>query len=193
MSWKIDPNHSRIEFSVKHMTITTVRGRFDTFHGTVDIEEERPEDSFAEGMIDVASIDTNAKDRDEHLRSADFFDVENYPTVHFRSTGVQMMDQERFEVYGDLTIKGVTQPIVFRARDEGQMKDPWGNQRRAFSAEAELSRHDFGLDWNVALESGGWLVGDEVKVSVDLQLVQEEEVQKEETTERERSIEKERA
>lgn len=190
MSWKIDPNHSRIEFTVKHMMITTVRGRFDKFEGSVDIDAEHPENSYAEGIVDVDSIDTNAPDRDKHLRSADFFDVENYPTMHFRSTGLQMMGQDRFELYGDLTIKGTTRSVVFKAKDEGQMKDPWGNQRRAFSGEATLNRKDFGLNWNVALETGGWLVGDEIKISIDLQLVEEQEA---EEPEQERETEKQAA
>jgi polyisoprenoid-binding protein YceI len=175
MSWKIDSDHSQIEFSVKHMMITTVRGYFGTFDGTVEINEENPEQSSAEGMIDVASINTGTEDRDRHLRSADFFDVENYPTMHFRSTELKMTGENEFKLYGDLTIKGHTREIVFDARDEGQMKDPWGNQRRAFSAQAKLNRKDFDLNWNVALEAGGWLVGDEIKVSVDLQLVQKQQ------------------
>jgi polyisoprenoid-binding protein YceI len=179
MSWKIDTDHSQIEFSVKHMMITTVRGHFGQFHGTVEVDEEHPEQSFAEGMIEVGSIDTGTPDRDTHLRSADFFDVEKYPTMHFRSTRLEMTGENRFKLYGDLTIKGHTREIVFDVRDEGQMKDPWGNQRRAFSAQAELNRKDFGLNWNVALEAGGWLVGDEIKVSVDLQLVQQAESRQE--------------
>jgi len=179
MSWKIDTNHSQIEFTVKHMMITNVRGHFGSFDGSVEIDQEHPEQSFAEGMIEVESIDTGAEDRDKHLRSADFFDVEKYPTMHFRSTKLEMAGENQFKLYGDLTIKGRTREIVFDARDEGQMKDPWGNQRRAFSAEAKLNRKDFGLNWNVALETGGWLVGDEIKISVDLELVQQEESRQE--------------
>jgi polyisoprenoid-binding protein YceI len=175
MSWKIDTNHSQIEFTAKHMMITTVRGHFSSFQGTIEIDEEHPERSFAEGTVDVTSLDTGTEDRDKHLRSADFFDVENYPTMHFRSTRLEMTGRDRFKVYGDLTIRGNTREMVFDARDEGQMKDPWGNQRRAFSAQAKLNRKDYGLNWNVALESGGWLVSDEIKIAIDLQLVQEQE------------------
>jgi polyisoprenoid-binding protein YceI len=182
MSWKIDTNHSQIEFSIKHMMITTVRGHFGSYKGTLEIDEQQPDRSFAEGTIEVASIDTGAADRDKHLRSADFFDVENYPTIHFRSTRMEMTGKDRFKLFGDLTIKDATQEIVFDARDEGQMKDPWGNQRRAFSAQAKLNRKDFGLNWNVALETGGWLVGDEVKILVDLQLVQEQPESREKAT-----------
>lgn len=175
MAWKIDPAHTLIEFSVKHMMFTNVRGRFGSFDGTLQLNEETSEASYVEGTIDVASIDTNEPDRDTHLKSADFFDVENYPTMHFKSTRIERDGDGRYKVYGDLTIKDTTREIAFDVTDHGRGQDPWGNRRGGFSAETTLNRKDFGLNWNVALEAGGWLVGDEIKVSAELQAVQEQE------------------
>jgi len=172
MAWQIDPAHSTIEFSVKHMMITTVRGRFNAFDGTLQLNEEHPEASYVEGAIDVASIDTGEPERDTHLRSADFFDVEQYPKMTFRSTRIERVGSGRYKVYGDLTIKDVTREVVFDVTDEGRGRDPWGNMRWGFSAEATLNRKDFGLTWNVPLEAGGWLVGDQVKVLIELQAIQ---------------------
>jgi polyisoprenoid-binding protein YceI len=166
--------HSLIEFSVKHMMFTTVRGRFKSFEGTIQINEEHPEASYVEGTVDVASIDTTEPQRDNHLRSADFFDVEKYPTMSFRSTRIEPVGDHRFKVCGELTIKDVTREVVFDVTEEGQGQDPWGNQRRGFSANTRLSRKDFGLNWNVALETGGWLVSDDVNVSAEVQVVQEQ-------------------
>jgi polyisoprenoid-binding protein YceI len=174
MSWKLDPSHSTIEFSVKHMMITTVRGAFTSFDGTLQLDEQNPAASHIEGTVDVASINTNESQRDDHLRSADFFDAENYPQMSFRSTHVEHSGGDNFKLYGDLTIKDVTREVVFDVVNEGQGQDPWGNQRWGFSAATKLSRKDFGLTWNVALETGGWLVGDEVKVAIELQLVQQQ-------------------
>jgi polyisoprenoid-binding protein YceI len=174
MSWKIDPSHTTIEFSVKHMMITTVRGSFTSFDGTLQLDEQHPAASHVEGTVDVASISTNESQRDDHLRSADFFDVENYPQMRFRGTRVEHGGSDSFKLYGDLTIKDVTREVVFDVTNEGQGRDPWGNQRWGLSAATKLSRKDFGLTWNVALETGGWLVGDEVKVAIELQLVQQQ-------------------
>ena len=181
MSWKIDPQHTLIEFTAKHMMITTVRGRFKTFEGRLYIDADYPQASYAEGSIEVAGIDTGESQRDNHLRSADFFDVEKYPKMTFRSTRIEPAGGDHYKVYGDVTIKDVTREMVFDVVDQGQMKDPWGNQRRGLSATAKLNRKDFGLNWNVALEAGGWLVGDEIRISVELQAVQEQtqEVQEE--------------
>jgi polyisoprenoid-binding protein YceI len=185
MSWKIDPHHTLIEFTVKHMMMTTVRGRFNTFDGTLDINPDNPQASKAEGSVDVASIETNDPERDNHLRSADFFDVEKYPKMTYRSTRVEPVGENKYKVYGDLTIKDVTREVVFDVIDQGQMKDPWGNQRRGLSATAELNRRDFGLNWNVALEAGGWLVGDKVNISAELQAVQEQPAEAKEEAEQE--------
>jgi polyisoprenoid-binding protein YceI len=174
MSWKIDPSHSLFEFSVKHMMITTVRGRFKEFAGTLVIDEDNPTEFYAQGEIDVASLDTHDPQRDAHLRSADFFNVEKYPKMTFRSTRIEPLGGDHFKVYGDLTIKDITREVVFDATDEGRMQDPWGKQRWGFNAETRLNRKDFDLTWNVPLEAGGWLVGDEVKISVELQAVREQ-------------------
>ncbi len=175
MNWKIDPAHSQIEFSVKHMMITKVRGRFADFDGTVKINQDNPAASTVEGTVDLASMDTRDAQRDGHLRSADFFDVEQFPQMHFRSTRIRPAGAAHYKVYGDLTIKDVTREVVFDVTDEGGGQDPWGNQRRGVSATTRINRKDFGLNWNVALETGGWLVGEEVTITADVQLVQEQE------------------
>jgi polyisoprenoid-binding protein YceI len=172
MSWTIDPNHTLIEFSVKHMMITTVRGRFTRFSGSIQLDERQPERAGVEGSVEVDSIDTHAADRDAHLRSADFFDVANHPRMTFRSTAIRPRAEGRFAIAGDLTIRGVTRPVVFEVVDEGRSQDPWGKRRWGLSAETVINRKDFGLNWNVALETGGWLVGDQVRVSVELQLIE---------------------
>lgn len=175
MSWGIDPAHTLIEFSAKHMMFTTVRGRFQEFDGTLNLNEDDITKSFVEGTVNVASLTTGTDDRDAHLRSPDFFDVENYPTMSFKSTRIEPGDGNRFRLAGDLTIKDVTREIVFDATYEGPHQDPWGNQRYGFSGDATLNRKDFGLTWNVPLEAGGWLVGDEIKIHVELQAVQQQE------------------
>ncbi len=172
MAWIIDTSHSMVEFSVKHMMISTVRGRFTKFNGTFEIDERNPANSKLEGTAEVASIDTHDANRDGHLRSPDFFDVEKYPTMAFRSTKIEPAGQDKYKVTGDLTIKGLTKPVTFNVSSEGQGKDPWGNQRLGFSAEASISRKDWGLTWNVALETGGWLVGDSVKIALEMELMQ---------------------
>ena len=138
MNWKIDPTHSTIEFSVKHMMFTTVRGRFGEFDGTVEINSENLLASKAEGTIDLASIDSRDQQRDAHLRSADFFDVENYPQMSFRSTRIEALDGNEYEVYGDLTIKGTTREVAFDVVSAGRGQDPWGNQRWGLSASTKL-------------------------------------------------------
>lgn len=173
MNWTIDAAHSAVEFSVKHMMIATVRGRFDRFSGTLNLNEEHPEQSYVEGVVEVASINTHDAQRDADLRSPNFFDVEKYPVMAFRSTRIEPVDEDHFEVVGDLTIKDVTRQVVFNVTNEGLIKDPWGNVRRGFSAETVLNRKDFGLNWNVALEAGGWLVGDKVKVAIEVEAIRQ--------------------
>jgi polyisoprenoid-binding protein YceI len=177
MAWVIDPAHTLVEFSVKHMMIATVRGRFTAFSGTLNIDEEHPERTSIEATVETASVDTHEEKRDAHLRSADFFDVEKYPVMTFRSRRIEPLGDNHYKVVGDLTIKDITREIIFKATDEGQGKDPWGNLHRGFTAEATLNRKDFGLNWNVALEAGGWLVGDQVKIAVELELVKKEVAQ----------------
>ena len=171
--WRLDPAHSNVEFAVKHMMITTVRGRFNEVDGTVQYDESDPTHSSLEVSIKTASIDTRTPDRDAHLRSPDFFDVEKYPTMTFRSTRVEVTGSKRLRIEGDLTIRGVTKPVVLEAAEEGRAKDPWGGDRAGFTATTTFDRNDFGLVWNKALERGGWLVGQEVKVTLDIQLVRQ--------------------
>jgi len=169
-TWTIDPAHSTIEFVAKHMMITTVKGRFAEFIGTVVADEENLAESSVEVTMQTASIDTRSEQRDGHLRSADFLDVENYPEVTFRSTRVEGTKEE-FQLTGDLTIRGVTRPITLDVTFGGEGKDPWGGTRASFSAHGKFDRRDFGLTWNVALETGGILVSNEVKINIEAQVV----------------------
>jgi polyisoprenoid-binding protein YceI len=171
MEWIIDRAHSMLEFRAKHMMFTTVRGQFDTFEGSLQLDMRRPENSYIEGRVDVKSIDTGDENRDGHLRSADFFDIANHPYMTFRSTRIEPKGQNRFKVVGDMTIRGTTRPVEWDVEAAELGKDPWGNQRLGFSAETKLNRKDFGLNWNVALETGGWLVSDEIKIAAELQAV----------------------
>ena len=169
-TWTIDPAHSTIEFVAKHMMITTVKGRFAEVAGTVVANEENLSESSVDVTLQTASIDTRSEQRDGHLRSADFLDVENYPEVTFRSTRVEGTKNE-FQLTGDLTIRGVTRPITLDVTFGGEGKDPWGGTRASFSAHGKFDRRDFGLTWNVALETGGILVSNEVKVNIEAQMV----------------------
>jgi polyisoprenoid-binding protein YceI len=171
MKWTIDRAHSMLEFRAKHMMFTTVRGQFDTFEGSLDLNFDNPERSHVEGSVELNSIDTGDEGRDQHLRSADFFDVENHPTMSFRSTKIEAKGDNEFRVHGDLTIRGVTRPIAWNVEAAELGNDPWGNPRWGFSAETKLNRKDFGLNWNVALETGGWLVSDEIKILAEIQVV----------------------
>jgi polyisoprenoid-binding protein YceI len=171
MAWTIDPAHSMLEFRAKHMMFTTVRGQFTSFEGTLELDRPNPANSHVEGIVQVDSIDTGDKDRDTHLRSADFFDVANHPTMSFRSTRIEPKGDHEYTVHGDITIRGVTRPIRWEVEAAELGKDPWGNPRLGFSAETKLNRKDFGLNWNVALETGGWLVSDEIKISAEIQAV----------------------
>ncbi|HEV7993580.1 MAG TPA: YceI family protein [Gemmatimonadaceae bacterium] len=169
-TWKLDPSHTTVEFVAKHMMITTVRGRFAEFDGTIVADEANIADSSVEVTFKAASIDSRAEQRDGHLRSADFLDVENYPEVTFRSTRVEG-SKEKFKVTGDLTIRDVTKPITLEATFEGMGKDPWGGTRSSFSAQGKFDRREYGLTWNVALEAGGILVSNEVKIQIEAQAV----------------------
>jgi polyisoprenoid-binding protein YceI len=171
-TWNIDPVHSVIEFKVKHMMISNVKGHFSKITGTLTLDEVRPENSSVVADIDVSSIDTRDAQRDGHLKSADFFDVEKFPTITFKSTRVKPTGQASGTVEGDLTIHGVTRTAVLGA--EGPTapgKDPWGNTRVGVTATTKISRKDFGLIWNAALETGGVLVGDDVTITLDVQFV----------------------
>ncbi len=170
-AWSVDASHSEVGFSVKHLMISTVRGRFANVSGTVSFVEGNFSDAAADITIDAASIDTREDKRDAHLRSADFFDVDTFPTLTFKSRRVQNVKDQTFELVGDLTIRGITREVVLDVTFEGTQKDPWGNLKSGFSATTRINRKDFGLTWNAALETGGVLVGEDVKISLDVQLL----------------------
>lgn len=175
-TWQIDPAHSAIEFAVKHMMFTTVRGRFKSFAGTIEADEQNPDGSVVIVEIDAASIDTGAADRDAHLRSADFLDVVDHPKITFRSKrveGAAKKEGDRFRVIGDLTIRGTTLEVALDCQFEGTGKDPWGGTRAGSRAEARLDRREWGLKWNQALETGGILVANEVRVEIEVQAVKQ--------------------
>jgi polyisoprenoid-binding protein YceI len=166
--WAIDVSHTEVGFSVRHLGLAKVRGRFQAFEGTVHVAE-RPEDSSVEVAIEAASINSRDEARDNHLRSADFFDAETFPHLTFRSTGVRPQ-ADHWLVDGELTIKDITLPVVLEAAFEGIATDPWGGNRAAFSASTEIDREDWGLTWNAALESGGFLVGKKVRIELEVEL-----------------------
>ncbi len=172
MSWKIDTSHTTIEFGVKHMMVTTVRGRFNKFDGVVTEDPSNLLNSKIEGWVDLTSVDTHDANRDAHLRSPDFFDAEKFPRMTFVSKRIEKTGGDQYKVTGELTVKGVTREIVFDVSNEGQYKNPWGGTVWGLTANAALNRKDFGLNWNVALETGGLLVGEQVKIRVEMELVQ---------------------
>ena len=169
-TYKIDKSHSEAIFQVRHL-VTKVRGRFTDFEGAIDYNDASPEQSSVHFTINTTSIDTAEPDRDKHLRSADFFEVDKYPQITFVSKRITKRGAETFDVAGDLTMHGVTKEVVLPVAHLGKAKDPWGNERLGFEAETSLNRKDYGLSWNAALETGGFLVGDEVKVSLQIQAV----------------------
>jgi polyisoprenoid-binding protein YceI len=171
-TWKIDPVHSNVEFAVKHLMISTVKGSFTDVEGEIVIVDGDPARSSVTATLKAASIDTRTGQRDDHLRSADFLDAVNFPEITFKSTRISG-DKSEFKVVGDLTIRGVTRPVTLDVTNEGAGKDPWGGDRVAFSGTTKLDRRDFGLTWNQAIEAGGVLVGNDVKVSIDVQAVKQ--------------------
>jgi polyisoprenoid-binding protein YceI len=173
-TWQIDPAHTDVGFAVKHMMIATVKGRFADVNGTIAIDETDPSASSVEVSVSTASVDTRQAQRDEHLRSADFFDVENHPELTFRSRRVETVGNGKLKITGDLAIRGTTREVVLDATEEGRGKDPWGNERVGFSATTSIDRRDFGLTWNNALETGGVLVGNDVRISIDVEAVRAE-------------------
>src|SRR5579864_8299137 len=171
-TWNIDPAHTMAEFKVKHMMIANVKGHFSKVSGVLTLDESRLSNSHVEATIEAASIETRDGQRDAHLKSPDFFDVEKFPTLHFKSTSISLVRDGELAVDGDLTIRGVTHKVRFAV--EGPTppaKDPWGNTRVAVSATTKINRKDFGLNWNAALETGGILVGDEVTITLDVEFV----------------------
>jgi polyisoprenoid-binding protein YceI len=170
-NWNIDATHSGINFSIRHMVVSKVRGRFTRFSGTLAIDDGDLTRSVVEATIDASSIDTGTAQRDEHLRSADFFDVARFPELRFRSTRIERLAEDRYRVTGDLTVRDVTRPIALEVEYGGRARDPWGNERAGFVATASLDRKDFGLQWNQVLEAGGVLVGERVDIELEVQAV----------------------
>lgn len=169
--WKIDSAHTEAAFAVKHLMISTARGRFGAVEGTVEFDPSDLANASAQVTIDASSIDTREAQRDAHLRSADFFDVEKYPTLTFKSRKVEDIKGDTFKLVGDLTIKDITSEVALDVTSHGFEKDPWGGERTGFSAETSISRKEFGLLWNQILETGGLAVGDVVKITLDVELV----------------------
>jgi polyisoprenoid-binding protein YceI len=173
-TWRIDPAHSHVEFAVKHLMVATVKGRFADVEGTILVNEADPAGSHVDVNIAAASVDTREPQRDAHLRSPDFFDADRYPYLTFRSSRVVPKGNGEFTVYGDLTIRGVTRPVALEGEYLGTSQSPFGFTVAGFSARTRINRKDFGLTWNAPLETGGVLVGDEVRVSLEVEAVREE-------------------
>ncbi len=174
MAWQIDNAHSQVEFSVRHMMISNVRGRFENLEGTVEFDEKDPARSSVDVRIEAASVNTRDARRDGHLKSPDFFDAEKYPYITFQSKRVEPTGENTGKIYGDLTIRDVTREVVLDVYYSGLAKSPWGTMSAGFSAETKINRKDYGLNWNQALETGGVLVGDEIKIGVELEIVKQE-------------------
>lgn len=173
-TWKLDPAHTVVEFSARHMMITTVKGRFADVKGTITVDARAPDRSHVEVEIGAASIDTRTEQRDDHLRSTDFLDVEHHPAITFRSTkveGAMAREGDAFTVTGELTIRGKTMTVKLDCVYDGRGKDPWGGERVAFSARTRVDRRDFGLLWNQTLETGGILVSNDVQIEIEAQAV----------------------
>ncbi len=171
-SYALDQSHSHVSFSARHLMVTKVRGRFPVTAGHLEISED-PTQSSVVATIDVSAVDSGDQKRDEHLRSADFFDAEKYPTVAFHSTKVIDRGNGEFTLVGQLTVRDVTRPVTLEGEYLGSQASPWGDTRVGFAAETEVNRKDWGLEWNVALETGGVLVGDKVKLTIDAEWVKE--------------------
>lgn len=168
-TWNIDPAHSEAQFTVRHMMIAKVRGHFGKVSGAIELDGHDLRQSNVEVTIDASSIDTREPQRDAHLRSADFLDVEKFPTITFKSRTVTPQADGRFTIAGDLTIHGITREVTLDAREEGRGTDPWGNERVGFSATTRIDRRDFGLQWNQALETGGFLVGHDIDIALEVE------------------------
>ena len=169
-TWVLDPAHTTVEFEARHLMVAKVKGRFGEFEGALQIADD-PTQSSAGVTIKAASIDTRTQERDDHLRSPDFLEVDTYPELTFTSTGVEHDDGDHWKIDGDLTIHGVTRPVTLKMEYNGQTGDPWGGQRAFFSAETKINREDWGLTWNAALETGGWMVGKDLKISIEIEAV----------------------
>lgn len=173
-TWVIDSVHSSVEFSVKHMMVATATGRFTRLEGTIRLDPANPAAASVVARVDTTSVDTGQAQRDSHLRAADFFNAAQYPTATFRSTRVELIDDEHAKVYGDLTIRDVTRKVVCDVEFEGQGKDTYGKQRAGFTATTAIDRSDFGIKWNTALETGGFAVGNRVKLTLHIAAVRQD-------------------
>lgn len=173
IKWDIDPSHSEMLFKIKHLGIATITGRFNEIAGTVSSEENFENSEFT-FTANVASINTNDTKRDDHLKSVDFFDAENFPQIFFQSTKFKRLSDTIFEIIGKLTIKGTTKPTILKIKYGGTAVDPWGNSRAGLSIEGKINRKDYGLVWNATIESGGVLVGEEVKLNANIELIQQQ-------------------
>ena len=175
-TWSVDPDHSSVGFTIKHLMVSNVKGNFVKFDGKVDLDDRDISKSAVSARVDVSSINTNVQKRDEHLKSPDFFDADKYPTMSFNSKKWTRGAKGELKIAGDLTIHGVTRPVVLNAKAfSKESKDPWGNIRRATSATTRIRRQDFGLTWNKSLDSGGVLIGDEVDIALEIELVKAQE------------------
>lgn len=169
--WNVDTVHSTIGFSVRHMMISNVKGTFNEFDGNIELDPTDLTDASIEFTIDASSVDTRMPDRDDHLRSADFFDVENHPNLTFKATEIKKTSEDNYDMTGDFTIRGTTKPVTFDITFEGMAKDPMsGDEAAGFTGSTKINRKDFGLTWNTALETGGFVVSDEVKINIEIQL-----------------------
>ena len=171
MSWTVDPNHTQVEFSAKHMGIMTVKGHFTGVHATIDFNEDDFSASSVATTIDAVTLTTNDERRDAHLKSPDFLNIDQFPTIAFKSTGIEHAAHDQYRMAGDLTIRGVTRPVSLDVVYSGQAKDPMGNMHAGFSAYTTINRKDWGLTWNMALETGGLLVGDQIKIALEIEAV----------------------
>lgn len=167
--WTVDVSHSEIGFSVKHMMIAKVKGTFHGFEASIEADPADLTTADIEFAIDLSSVDTRNADRDNHLKSADFFDIEKHPKLLFKATKIVRTDDDEYDITGDVTLHGVTRSETFSATFEGVGKDPWGNEKAGFSATGSLKRSDYGLTYNAALETGGVLIGDEVKIAIEIE------------------------
>lgn len=170
--WKLDPAHTLVEFSAKHLMISTVKGRIAGVEGSILLDENEPSNSTVEVTLDAKTLDTRIDQRDQHLRSGDFLDVEKFPVIKFKSTDIQG-DEQNFKLTGDLTIRDITRPITLDVTYEGRTKDPWGGERVGFSATGKLDRRAYGLTWNVVLETGGLTVGNDIKIQIELEAIKQ--------------------
>ncbi len=169
--WNLDTVHSSVNFSVRHMVISKVRGHFTQWSGTLDFDEAQPQAAKLEVKVQTASVSTNDPQRDGHLKSADFFDVEKYPEMTYKSSAVEVVDKNHFRVQGQLTLHGVTKPVTLDVEYAGHGRDPWGGERAGFTATGRVNRKDFGMNFNQALETGGVLVGEQVDIALEVEAV----------------------